>query len=45
MHVEKSKNEIKLTKTNLINDLIGTFVIIIMAERRPLLLKSKGLLI
>ena len=36
-HVEKSNNEKKLTKTNLINDLIETFVIIIMAKRRPLL--------
>ena len=43
MLVEKSKNEIKLIKINLINNLIKTFVVIIMAKRRPLLLKSKGL--
>ena len=40
---ENNKNETKLTKINLINDLIKTFVVIIMAKRRPLLLKSKGL--
>ena len=33
--VEKNKNETKLTKINLINDLIKTFVVIIMAKRRP----------
>ena len=43
MLVEKSKNEIKLIKINLINNLIKTFVVIIMAKRRPLLLISKGL--
>ena len=39
----KSKNEKKLIEINLINNLIKTFVVIIMAKRRPLLLKSKGL--
>ena len=38
MLVEKSKNEIKLIKINLINNFIKTFVVIIMAKRRPILI-------
>jgi hypothetical protein len=38
MLVEKSKNETKLIKINLINNLIKTFVVIIMAKRRPILI-------
>ena len=43
MLVENNISETKLKKINLINNFIKTFVVIIMAKRRPLLLKSKGL--
>ena len=39
--VEKNINEAKLININLINCLIKTFVIIIMAKRRPLLFKVR----
>ena len=43
MLVENNINETKLIKIDLINDLIKTLVVIIMAKKRPLLFKGTGL--